>query len=148
MIRQGAEIHQSSSSNGSKQSNGHNGDWYDDVMNQDMEMDDQPSQSNNDDRMDTEEAVVDNQVDYQNLLQDTLTYGQVLQAEFKNDPRREVSKALEEAFALMAYEDPLNSKEVAHLLNPAGRVTVAEELNSAILRRLFLSNRLALAKPM
>jgi len=132
MIRRGAEMHNSSTTNGSKKSNGHNGDWYDDIINHDMDLDDHHSQSNNWDRMDTEETV-DNQLDYQNLLQDTLVYGQVLQAEFKNDPRREVSKALEDAFALMAYQDPLNAKEVAHLLDPSGRVTVAEELNSAIL---------------
>jgi hypothetical protein len=33
----------------------------------------------------------------------------------------------------MAYQDPLNAKEVSHLLDPNGRVAVAEELNSAIL---------------
>ena len=41
--------------------------------------------------------------------------------------------ALKDAFALIAYEDPLNAKEVSHLLDPSGRVAVAEELNSAIL---------------
>jgi hypothetical protein len=95
--------------------------------------------------MDTEETV-DNQLDYQDLLQDTLMYGQVLQAEFKNDPRREVSKALEDAFALMAYQDPLNAKEVAYLLDPSGRVAVAEELNSAILLSLGKSSSAALER--
>jgi hypothetical protein len=133
MIRQGAELHNSSQSNNSKRSNVHSGDWYDDILNHDMELDDHQPQGNNWDRMETEESA-DNHVEYQNLLQETLLYGQFLQAEFKDDPRREVSKALEDAFSLMAYEDPLNAKEVAHLLDPSGRQAVAEELNSAILR--------------
>jgi Ran-binding protein 9/10 len=132
MIRQGAELHNSSSTNGTKKSNGHSGDWYDEIINQEMDVDDHPSQSNNWDRMDTEEPS-GNQMEYQRLLSETLAYGQDLQAEFKNDPRREVSKALEDAFALIAYEDPINAKEVSHLLDPSGRIAVAEELNSAIL---------------
>jgi hypothetical protein len=132
MIRQGAELHNSSSTNGTKKSNGHSGDWYDEIINQEMDVDDHPSQNNNWDRMDTEEPS-GNQMEYQRLLSETLAYGQDLQAEFKNDPRREVSKALEDAFALIAYEDPINAKEVSHLLDPSGRIAVAEELNSAIL---------------
>jgi hypothetical protein len=136
MIRQGAEMQNSSSSatNGTKKSNGHSGDWYDDIISQEMELDDHQSQANNWDRMDTEEAL-ESHVDYQRLVDETLKYGQDLQAEFKDDPRREVTKALYEAFALMAYPDPLSVKAVAHLLDPSGRVAVAEELNSAILRK-------------
>ncbi len=135
MIRQGAEMQKSGSSNGIKKSNGHNGDWYDDIINHDMDLDDHQGQRNNNwDRMDTEESS-ENQMEYQGLLQDTLAYGQLLQAEYKDDPRREVSKALEDAFALMAYSDPLNAPEVKHLLDPDGRAAVAEELNSAILRK-------------
>jgi uncharacterized membrane protein len=132
MIRQGAEM-QNAVGNGSRKSNGHNGDWYDDILNHDMELDDHQSQANNWDRMDTEESS-EHQLQYQRLLTDTLAYGQDLQAEFKDDQRREVSKALEDAFALMAYTDPLSAKEVSHLLDPSGRLAVAEELNSAILR--------------
>lgn len=124
---------QIAATNGTKKSNGHNGDWYDDILNHDMELDDHQSQANNWDRMDTEESP-EQQVEYQRLLDDTLAYGRDLQAEFKDDQRREVSKALEDAFALMAYSDPLNAKEVSHLLDPSGRLAVAEELNSAILR--------------
>lgn len=134
MIRQGAEMQNLPPPNSVKKSNGHGGDWYDDIINHDMDLDDHQSQgSNNWDRMDTEDSS-ENQTGYHVLLQDTLAYGQLLQAEYKDDPRREVKKALEDAFALMAYQDPLSAKEVAHLLDPAGRVAVAEELNSAILR--------------
>ena len=133
MIRLGAEMQNSTHSNGVKKSNGHNGDWYDEVA-QGMDLDDHQSQANNWDRMDTEDST-ENHMEYQRLLQDTLKFGQDLQAEYKDDPRREIGKALEEAFALMAYTDPLNAKEVAHLLDPSGRAAVAEELNSAILRK-------------
>lgn len=137
MIRQGAEMNNPSTTNGTKKTNGHSGDWYDDIINHDMEMDDHPNQNNNFDQMDTEEPQA-TQVEYQKLLQETLDYGRELQAEFVGDPRREVGKALTEAFSLMAYQDPLSVKEVSHLLHPNGRVAVAEELNSAILRMLNL----------
>lgn len=67
------------------------------------------------------------------LSQDALAYGIELRTEFAADPRREVSKHLDEIFALIAYPNPLKVKEVAHLLDRAGRGVVAEELNSAIL---------------
>jgi len=67
------------------------------------------------------------------LSQEALAYGIELRAEFKEDPRREVHKHLHEIFALIAYQNPLEVKEVAHLLDRKGRVAVAEELNSAIL---------------
>ncbi|RDL40364.1 Uncharacterized protein BP5553_00343 [Venustampulla echinocandica] len=143
MIRQGAEMQNPTATPAAKKSNGHSGDWYDDIINHEMELDDQQPQGNNWDRMDTEESS-ENQMQYQQLLQETLAYGKDLQAEFKDDPRREVSKALEEAFALIAYTDPLNAKEVSHLLDPKGRVAVAEELNSAILSSLGKSSSAAL----
>ncbi len=69
------------------------------------------------------------------LLQEALDYGQELRAEFGKDQRKEVTAHLEEIFALMAYQNPLKEKEVKHLLDRNGRVSVAEELNSAILRK-------------
>ena len=82
--------------------------------------------------MDTEEST-NNLAEYDKLMEETLLYGRDLAAEFKDDPRREVKKALDDVFALMAYKDPFSSKDVCHLLDPSGRVAVAEELNSAIL---------------
>lgn len=107
---------------------------FDDVFEHDMELDDQLNSIDDWDKMDTEE--VDNSMRYQNLLQETLEYGQELQLEFREDGRREVKKALEETFSLLAYEDPKTSV-VAHLLEPSGRVPVAEELNSAILGTIY-----------
>lgn len=131
MIRRAAEI-RSVTMNGGKKSSGHTGDWYDDMINHDMELDEPPMSHNGWDRMDTEVAH-DSQTDYTRLLDDTIEYGQELQAEFQHDPSREIQKSLQDAFALLAYEDPINSKEVSHLLKREGRVSVAEELNAAIL---------------
>jgi len=91
--------------------------------------------SNHWDKMDTEES---SSVTYNQLLQETLNYGREIQNEFREDPCREVQKALEEAFSLMAYSDPLHAKEVSHLLDPSGRVLLAEEVNSAILCKIPL----------
>lgn len=63
---------------------------------------------------------------------DLIRYGTELQLEFKDDPRREVKKALEDTLALIAYENPRESP-LAHLLEERGRAPVAEELNGAIL---------------
>lgn len=62
-----------------------------------------------------------------------LEYGQALQSEYANDHRREVIKALDEIWALVAYPNPLKEPQVSHMLDRKGRVAVAEELNSAIL---------------
>lgn len=78
------------------------------------------------------------------LESNMLEYGQALQAEYANDPRKEVSKALNEIWALVAYRNPLKEPQVNHLLDRKGRVAVAEELNSAILLSLGKSSRAAL----
>ena len=84
------------------------------------------------DKMDTSEDA--NAVArYGELLTETIQYGQELQGEFSGDPRREVKKALEDTFALIAYPDARRESSLAPLLEPEGRVPVAEELNAAIL---------------
>ncbi len=83
------------------------------------------------DQMETEDSI--DSAGLSKLSHEALVYGQELRAEFGADPRREVSKHLEEIFALIAYPNPLKVKEVAHLLDGTGRAAVAEELNSAIL---------------
>lgn len=137
MVRRSSEI-RSNSMNGIKRSNGHGGDWYEDVINHDMELDDPPITSNGHEKMDTESN--EREADYNELMQQTVDYGKVLSAEFQHDPRREVQQAMKDAFALLAYEDPMNAKSLSHLLKREARVSVAEELNSAILgKQTFIS---------
>ena len=71
------------------------------------------------------------------LLVEAIQYGQELKAEFSNDPRKEVKRALEETLALIAYSDPRESP-LKGLLEEKERVPVAEELNGAILGILML----------
>ncbi|PHH66961.1 hypothetical protein CDD81_5313 [Ophiocordyceps australis] len=80
------------------------------------------------------------------LEQNMLDYGQSLQAEYARNPRKEITSALGEIWALVAYTNPLQEPSVSHLLDKQGRATAAEELNSAILSSLGKSSRAALEK--
>ncbi|KAK3713329.1 hypothetical protein LTR37_008521 [Vermiconidia calcicola] len=66
------------------------------------------------------------------LLEQALAYGQELQSAFGNDPRPQIKKQLSDIFAIMAYSNPSESV-VGGLLDPRGRVQIAEEINGAIL---------------
>lgn len=70
------------------------------------------------------------------IMNELVKYGQYLQMEFQSDLRPKMKNKLNEVFSLLAYPNPLKQPEVAHLLDRRGRVTVAEELNAAILRML------------
>ena len=61
-----------------------------------------------------------------------IAYGQELQSTFGGDPRPQIKKQLSDIFALMAYANPTESV-VGQLLDPQGRVQIAEEVNGAIL---------------
>lgn len=105
-----------------------------DPFNGTMDLDD----AADDDEMDTDaDAAPDTYMEQTTLMNDALKYGQELQSEFKGDPRKEVKQALEDTFALIAYPDARESS-LAPLLEPEGRIPVAEELNSAILGKSLL----------
>ncbi|KFG81281.1 SPRY domain containing protein [Metarhizium anisopliae] len=93
------------------------------------------------------EADMENaQFELLKLEEEMLSYGQTLGATYARDPRIEVSKALEEIWALVAYSNPVVEPTVSHLLDKKGRVAVAEELNSAILASLGKSSQASLEK--
>ncbi|KAG9724087.1 hypothetical protein KCU73_g13521, partial [Aureobasidium melanogenum] len=71
--------------------------------------------------------------------------GQELKAEFNDDPRPAVRKALDDTFALIAYQDARESV-VGGLMEGKGRVEIAEEVNSAILVSLGKPSSAALEK--
>ncbi|USP79122.1 uncharacterized protein yc1106_06396 [Curvularia clavata] len=111
-----------------------------------MELDEQlgvhnPPPSWDDDQDDME----DREAKSARATDETIAYGMELKAEFANDPRREVKKALEDTFALIAYPDARESM-LAPLLEVSGRGPVAEELNSAILVSLGKSSSAALER--
>ncbi|EEQ86752.1 ran-binding protein [Blastomyces dermatitidis ER-3] len=86
-----------------------------------------------------------NVANYHGLLHKAILYGQELQADYPGDERREYKRALDDIFSLVAYSNPKSSVH-GHLLEPSGRVPVAEELNSAILVFLGKSSSAALEK--
>ena len=69
------------------------------------------------------------------LLEQALAYGRELQSTFGGDPRQQIKKQLSDIFAIMAYTNPTESV-VGQLLDPQGRVQIAEEINGAILGKL------------
>lgn len=96
---------------------------------EEMELDEQ-NDGAIDDGMDTEEPETANK--FNELLTEAVQYGQQLRMDYPDDERGGDKKMLDDIFSLVAYPDPKRSVH-GHYLDPAGRVIVAEELNSAIL---------------
>jgi hypothetical protein len=90
------------------------------------------SHEQNVDDADDDDDIEDKQAKLDALTSEMIEYGMELKSEFANDPRREVKRALEDTFALIAYEN-VRESSLAPLLDTAGRMPVAEELNGAIL---------------
>lgn len=133
LISKTTELNSSKSSTGDdgKESNGFNklSDADEDFAH-DMELDEHPngeSQTNGLEKTSTNETVLQ----YDQLIIEAMQYGQELQREYR-DEDGDYAKTLQDIFSLVAYNDPKGSVH-GHLLDSAGRVTVAEELNSAIL---------------
>ena len=129
LIRKCSDTQSLPSDRAVKTSNGHSNVGDTDVFEQDMELDEQMNEGDQYDEMDTEDA--ENNMRYEQLLQEAMMYGQVLMQEYR-DENREYRGTLEQVFSLIAYPDARSSVN-GHLLDPKGRVAVAEELNSAIL---------------
>ncbi|KPM44768.1 hypothetical protein AK830_g1819 [Neonectria ditissima] len=137
MVRKAAQLN---TINDSKKSNGHAAAGTSQDMDLDMNGSENPAWA----ALDADGT--DNSAELVELERSMLEYGQALQAEYANDPRKEVAKALNEIWALVAYRNPLEEPQVSHLLDRNGRVAVAEELNSAILLSLGKSSRASLEK--
>lgn len=135
MIRRCQELQNPSSKAGFRNNAGSNGfsnSAYDDVFDGQMELDDSTHGANNASNGESMDTTGSEALKLNELLSETLQYGQELKGEFSGDSRREVKRALEDTFALMAYSDPRQSP-LAYMLDPNERTPVAEELNSAIL---------------
>lgn len=99
------------------------------VFDQEMEVDEPVQDGNGDcagDAMDTEETADSN------LLTEAVQYGKQLSMDYPSDENGGDKKYLDDIFSLVAYQDPRKSVH-GHHLEPSGRTTLAEELNSAIL---------------
>lgn len=127
-------------------------DWLSETMQQEMELD-PPAQNDSDadsyDRMETDEAHSNgstnnagtnsngtNGASEQDAV-DAIQFGKDVKREFQLDADREMQKELEDAFALLSYEDPAAWPDVSWMLRQEKRVEVADELNSAILGMLY-----------
>ncbi|SPN97391.1 related to human RANBPM NP_005484.1 [Cephalotrichum gorgonifer] len=95
--------------------------------------------------MDTEDGL-EYLGELQDLERDLIEYGQQLQAEYRNDLRKEVQKTLEDIWSLMAYPNPLREPKVAHLMDNKERAKAAETVNSMILISLGKSSSADLTK--
>lgn len=82
---------------------------------------------------------------HQDLLNQVYLYGAELRKAYISDARPQVQKMLMDCFALMAYRDPVESV-VGGLLDPSGRVGIAEEVGGAILVSLGKPPSAALEK--
>ena len=130
MIRQSTELLDLPSGKHVKSANGHSAAISEDDFEPVMDLDDQSNSVDDWDKMETEE--MDNSLKYEDLLDETVRYGQDLKYEFKDDRSKDVEDAFKDIFSMFAYEDPRKSP-TSRLLDPSGRIPVAEELNSAIL---------------
>jgi hypothetical protein len=102
------------------------------VFDQEMELDDASDGWDAADGMDTEEQEPETATQFNELLTEAVQYGQQLHMDYPSDENGGDKKMLDDIFSLVAYADPKRSVH-GHYLDPAGRVAVAEELNSAIL---------------
>lgn len=82
---------------------------------------------------------------FSELLTEAVQYGQQLCTDYQSMENLADRQMLKEIFSLVAYEDPQGSMH-GHYLDPAGRVAVAEELNSAILISIGKSSSAALER--
>ena len=108
---------------------------------QEMEVDDGEGWLEPTDGMDTDDPEA--AAKFQMLLTEAVQYGQQLRMDYPGDEHGGNKRMLDDIFSLVAYPDPRRSVH-GHYLDPAGRVAVAEELNSAILGA-FLSLSLSLS---
>ncbi|KAL3469451.1 hypothetical protein BJX99DRAFT_252011 [Aspergillus californicus] len=115
------------------------------VFDEEMELDDQMPDRDGweTDGMDMEETETASKPNP--LLTEAVEYGQQLRIDYPNDENGGDKKILDDIFSLVAYPDPKRSVH-GHYLDPAGRVAVAEELNSAILVSLGKSSAAALER--
>jgi len=144
MIKRSTELQEASISPPKRMhtSNGRVHDDYGDIFDHQMELDEQLGAHrthNGTSMLEDWESVMDTSDDPSvnsiKLIEEALHYGQELKAEFQNDPRKEVKRALDETLALIAYADPRDSP-LSGLLEEKERAPVAEELNGAILGEL------------
>ena len=137
MVRRCSELSSAISKRG-KHSNGVAAE--ESTSDQEMEVDDQAhdhEEDGEDGGMDLEDPdSSSSMMRFNQLLTEAVQYGQQLRMDYPSDENGGDKKFRDDIFSLVAYPDPWNSVH-GHYLDPAGRVIVAEELNSAILGEVY-----------
>ncbi|PBL01455.1 hypothetical protein ARMGADRAFT_427191 [Armillaria gallica] len=78
---------------------------------------------------------------YEKSLSEAIAYGQSLQADYKADHRPEVKGIFKKTFGILAWVDPLEAGgSAAEVVGIEARIALANELNQAILSKLFFSS--------
>jgi CTLH/CRA C-terminal to LisH motif domain len=103
---------------------------------QDMELDEQPRDGPAANGTKASTSGSGRNPEYDTLLTKAMVYGQELQRDYRDSPDGEQGKTLLDIFSLVAYDNPRQSVH-GSLLDKKGRVAVAEELNSAILGKIW-----------
>ncbi|KAL9115929.1 MAG: hypothetical protein Q9227_000297 [Pyrenula ochraceoflavens] len=140
LIRKSIDLRAVQSSKSTVTTNGHS--HQPGLFDGDLEMND-ANDGDTYDPMDTEESLkaplkeMPNAETSRQLLAEAMEYGTLLSREYRDD--KLYKKALKDAFSLLAYNNAEESVH-GHLLDPSGRVPVAEELNAAILVSLGKSS--------
>lgn len=130
-----------------KEANGDADDWLSETMQQEMELDPPANsefgETDSFDRMETDETNGKSESsgagdenganEASGDAVDAIQFGKQVKREFQLDADKEMRKQLEDAFALLSYEDPQEVEDVNWMLKQEKRVEVADELNSAIL---------------
>lgn len=79
-------------------------------------------------------------VQYEDALKTALSYGQALSHDYHSDPRPELEPLFHKTLGIVAYEDPSEEcSGVADIVGQQARITLAHEINEAILSEIFLS---------
>ncbi|RDB28553.1 Ran-binding protein 9 [Hypsizygus marmoreus] len=82
-----------------------------------------------------EVGLVGTAAQYETALHQAIAYGQTLSSDYKDDSRPEVRQLFKRTFAIVAWEDPMTAGGiVTEVVGHEARVTLANELNQAILK--------------
>jgi len=132
LMRQSAELLDSSADKRTKSINGHLTSISDDGFEPDMDIDEPMKDGDDWDRMDTEE-IDSGFAGLKHAMQMSLVdYARELKTEFKENRSKLVMDTFTDIFSMFGYEDARKSPS-GKLLDNNQRVPVAEALNSAIL---------------
>jgi hypothetical protein len=75
---------------------------------------------------------------YEGALTKAISYGQTLHADYTGDKRPEVQMIFGRTFGIVAWDDPIEAGgEAAEVAGHEARITLASELNQAILSECF-----------